>query len=453
MLWELGLQVLELDGSTRRRPAWGRTHTAVRQFLSDSRPTSLQGLDQMQYICQNFQEGSQADVGDFVGYLWCFARGTFFGGKFFHVHLNGRQEEREQAPLNMVFPPGDGVLTLDEIVNQWADEEGGQFLYGAPGALILHLQRSVLVDGVWTKHSRELEIPTNVNIPFSEDAVHVHMTNYKVVSLILRLGQGHENGHYVAIHALDNAYWVADDDQYPVATAHLTEQHRREVVQVWLVQDHSGELMPDTMEAFEPSVPKKAKLHSEELQLVFGNVTFFGSRVQDWIWTKGEHLLFLQEIHLGQKKMEEAQQYFFSRGWRTHGIPAHDTGRGGNTGGFLVLHGSRHLTHLDRSYVKEGTGWMSIGLQRQGMMTFLVQLYLRTGETLQSPLNSEILAQLLAYLAHLNAPFIVGGDWQNEPEALAATVIQSKFRAQILDTQGSTTLQGAQLDYLLASRT
>ena len=95
---------------------------------------------------------------------------------------------------------------------------------------------------------------------------------------------------------------------------------------------------------------------------------------------------------------------------------------------------------------------MSIGLQRQGVMIFLVQLYLRTGETLQSPLNAEILAQLLQYLSHLNAPFIVGGDWQNEPEALAATVIQSKFKAQILDTHCSTTLQGAQLDYLLVSR-
>ena len=427
--------------------AWGRTHTAVRQFLSDSHPASLQGLAQMNQVCQQFQEGSQADVGDFVGHLWHFARGTFFGGKFFHVHQNGRKEEREQVPLNMIFPPGHGILTLDEIVNQWADEDGGQFLYGAPGAL-----RSVQVEGRWTKHDRELEIPTNINIPFTEDGSHVHMANFKVVSMILHLGQGHENGHYVAIHALDNAYWWADDDRYPTPIEHLTEQHRREVVQIWLVHDHSGELIPDTVEALEPSAPKKAKHHSEELSLIFGNVTFFGSRVQDWIWTKGEHILLLQETHLGTKKMEAAQQYFNSRGWRSHGIPAHDTGRGGNTGGFLVLHGNRHLTHLDHSFIKEGNGWMSVGLQRQGVMIFLIQLYLRTGETLQSPLNAEIWAQLLQYLSHLNAPFIVGGDWQNEPEALAATVIQSKFKAQILDTQCSTTLHGAQLDYLLVSR-
>lgn len=61
------------------------------------------------------------------------------------------------------------------------------------------------MDGAWTKHSRELGIPTNVNIPFSEDGIHVHMANYKIVSIILHLGQGRENGHYVAIHSMDNA--------------------------------------------------------------------------------------------------------------------------------------------------------------------------------------------------------------------------------------------------------
>ena len=127
----------------------------------------------------------------------------------------------------MVFPPGESSLSLDEVVNQWAEEEGGQYLYGAPGGLILHLQRSVMIDGLWTKHARELDVPTNVNIPFPEDGVHVHMANYKVASVILHLGQGHENGHYVAIHAMDNAYWVADDDSYPVPVAPLRTTQKR----------------------------------------------------------------------------------------------------------------------------------------------------------------------------------------------------------------------------------
>ena len=74
-------------------------------------------------------------------------------------------------------------------------------------------------------------------------------------------------------------------------------------------------------------------------------------------------------------------------------------------------------------------------------------------QTLQSAANSLILSKLLAFLHHLDAPFIIGGDWQNEPAALASTVIQSKFRATIVDTQGNTTLRGSQLDYLLVANT
>lgn len=271
--------------------AWGRTHEAVRQFLGDNQPTSL----------LSFQEGHQEGVGDFVGHLAGFAGGTFFGGKFFHVTNEGRLDEREQVPLNMICPPGDSSISLDEVVNLWAEEERGQYLYGAPGGLIIHLQRSHLLERQWTKRNRPLDISTGIpviTIPFSEDGVHVRSATYKIVSLILILhkGQGHENGHYVAIHALDNAYWYADDDTFPVPLPHLTDLRRQEIVQVWLVHERSGELVPDTVEALEPSHPKRAKHHSETLQFVFANVTSFGRRVQDWVWTKGEHILLYKRL-------------------------------------------------------------------------------------------------------------------------------------------------------------
>lgn len=159
-----------------------------------------------------------------------------------------------------------------------------------------------------------MDISTGISTPFSEDGVHVHSATYKIVSLVLRKRQDHEAGHYVAIHALDNAYWYADDGAYPVPLSQLSDLHRTAIVQVWLAYECSGELVPDTVEALAPSHAKKAKHHSETLHFVFANVTSFGGRVQDWIWTNGEHILLLQETHLGQKKMEEAQQYFNTRG-------------------------------------------------------------------------------------------------------------------------------------------
>ena len=47
----------------------------------------------------------------------------------------------------MICPDGPSHISLEEVVNLWAEEEGGQYLYGAPGGLIIHLQRSVLLEG------------------------------------------------------------------------------------------------------------------------------------------------------------------------------------------------------------------------------------------------------------------------------------------------------------------
>ena len=66
----------------------------------------------------------------------------------------------------------------------------------------------------------------------------------------------------------------------------------------------------------------------------------------------------------------------------------------------------------------------------------------RTGETLQSPQNADLLSKLLTLWDHAHAPFIIGGDWQNSPDALAATVIMSKFQCQIVDSENPPHFKG-----------
>ena len=407
--------------------AWGDSHPAARQFLASNEPQTLTGLEGMDHVWKHFEPGCQDDVGHFLGRLWSFSGSNFFGGRFCHIHENGRLEDREQVPLNLLFPLDLTRPTLEDLVTYWSNEGKGQYLYGTPGALVLHLQRFQQAGDSRTKHEQPVEIPVRVRIPFSEDGIHVHKASYKVISLILHKGQGHEAGHYVAIHCLDNAYWYADDDQYLTP---LPEEHQRQIVQVWLVLEAADELDPDTLEAWQP-VLKKSRGHYETLNLFSGNVTQFGHKVQDWIWTKPNHLVFLQETHMGTKTMETALQYFNTRGWRAYGVAAHPTGNGGTSGGFITLHGQKHLTHHIQTYTQEGNGWTAIGLQRADKLILLIQVYLRTGETLQSPRNADILAQLLNLLDHAHAPFIIGGDWQNSPDALAATVIMSKFQCQV----------------------
>lgn len=105
--------------------AWGQTHGATRQFLSSSEPQWLPMLMNMEQVLAHFEQGSQADASDFIGYLWEYANTTFFGSKFFHWTLSGHLEEREQMPLNILFPAGDSVATLDELISDWATAQRG----------------------------------------------------------------------------------------------------------------------------------------------------------------------------------------------------------------------------------------------------------------------------------------------------------------------------------------
>ena len=138
----------------------------------------------MHQIWAQFDHEEQADAVDFLHSLWSYSSSSFFAGRFFHRSERGHTEEREHFPLNLIFPDGEGPISLDSLVNLWVDEGRGQFLYGSPGGVVLNLQRSTLQHGIWTKHHRELDLPTKITLPFSEDGVNVHMANYQGSSSI-----------------------------------------------------------------------------------------------------------------------------------------------------------------------------------------------------------------------------------------------------------------------------
>ena len=207
-------------------------------------------------------------------------------------------------------------------------------MYGAPDCLILHIQRFQRLENEWTKHHRQVEVPPVITVPYSNDGVSVSKAGYRTVAMILHHGEDHHSGHFTAIHALDNALWSVDDNQFPQPIGELTSLQESAILQVWLVHDH---MLDDSDDLFVPEpAPKKTKTHYEDVLMCFANVTSFGKKVQDWVWSKADHLLFLQENHLSDNKLQDVMQYYTTRGWRALGIPAEATGRGSNTGGFLL---------------------------------------------------------------------------------------------------------------------
>lgn len=253
------------------------------------------------------------------------------------------------------------TVTLEDLVNAWADEDGGQFLYGAPDALVLQLQRFQLKEGTWTKHNRELDILTDINIPFSDHETHVHNASYRIVGLVTHQGEGHQNGHYQTILLMDNAMWLGEDEAYPTPLGQLTQQQKCEILQILLIKEPANELVEDTQAEYALPAAKRHKSSLETLTLIFGNVATYGPKVQDWTWTRPDSLLFLQETHL-KKETLKAVQYYSTRGWKAYGVPAQAVGQGGVSGGFLTLNSTRHLTHQASHFVHEGNGMQILDL-------------------------------------------------------------------------------------------
>ena len=83
--------------------ARGSTHSAARQFLSSNEPQILTELDGLAHVWRHFEPGHQDDAGLFTGHLWEYSGSKFFGGRFFHVHSNGRSERGNRSRSTSSF--------------------------------------------------------------------------------------------------------------------------------------------------------------------------------------------------------------------------------------------------------------------------------------------------------------------------------------------------------------
>lgn len=171
--------------------AWGRSHQAVRQFLSDAEPQLLTGLAHMKEVSARFELGKRTPRTLWVSYGN--SPKAFLGGSASTETSAGtlRSETRFRSTSSSRKETSDQPLTLDELINGWADEANGQFLYGAPDGVILQLQHFQMVEGTWTKRSTELDLSTDVNLPFSEDGINVDMASKWALPINTDDGQRH----------------------------------------------------------------------------------------------------------------------------------------------------------------------------------------------------------------------------------------------------------------------
>ena len=239
--------------------------------------------------------------------------------------------------------------------------------------------------------------------------------------------------------------WLADDGKVPTYLPFLTPKLASQITQVWAVsvdtfrtpqqiwQSLPPPEEPDYDPPLHPSPQKRARKSQDHNRLHYGNVTNFGRQVIDWYWTRKGEVHMFAETHLDPQRHCEICQYFTIRGRTAFGTPAWpNSDNAGTHGGLLVLADpSSCLTDLE-AYTIQGCGYHAFLWQATETTILVVGIYLRTNETVQGDTNAAIIGRLLALLEATKHPYVIIGDWQNPPDAIASTVLPAKFHFGIL---------------------
>ena len=456
--WRAFTWVCALLQETSTQP-WGTLQEAVQESIDMAEPVDLQALPGLKDLWKQHDLNVQGDAR-------LLSQSRAFHYRFAEIREGGYLADHVQQPILIPFPDDwpDGVAFQD-LANNWANQGMGQYLMDDKKILVCHVTRNTCIEGVMTKHQKPFNPYGTFTMPRSLDGFSRTSTEFVPAVLICHRGQSHQEGHYFAILIYRDLMWLADDGKVPTHLPHLTPALASQITQIWAVnidcfktpqqvlQGLPPAEEPDFEPPLHPSPIKKARLTQDHNSLYYANVTNLGRQVIDWYWTRDSGIYILVETHLDPQKHWEICQYFSIRGRTVFGTPAEpNQERTGTHGGILVVADPACGLTQFQSYTHKGCGYQSFLWQATETTLLVVGLYLRTGETFQSETNADILAHLLTLLSQTTHPYVLIGDWQNPPSALASTVLPSKFHFGILAPDHSV-LSGNTIDYAVLHNT
>ena len=164
--------------------------------------------------------------------------------------------------------------------------------------------------------------------------------------------------------------------------------------------------------------------HQKECPLVVSlrssNVTMWRKEVSDWVRASQDHIVLIQETHLGTTEAQEAARLMHRHGYQMYGGESHPTGKG-TKGGVAVLVKSHIQGRAEFSHLEEGCGFEAVDVRLQHTNLLVISVYLQTGTTLHARPNSSIIAELINVVKHWKGVWILAGDFNIPPEEIAAT--------------------------------
>lgn len=83
----------------------------------------------------------------------------------------------------------------------------------------------------------------------------------------------------------------------------------------------------------------------------------------------------------------------------------------------------------------------------------VISVYLKCGEDLNSMANAKVLGEIAAFVQELAIPWLLVGGFQAPPTQWEGHNLLNVLRAEIVSSGQPTMINGAEIDYILASRT
>ena len=186
------------------------------------------------------------------------------------------------------------------------------------------------------------------------------------------------------------------------------------------------------------------------LTCITANVTQWRREVATWLFELRPDVAAVQETHLGQEDIRQAQIEASKAGYQFQALPA-GQGKGvGTLGGVAILTKNHLGARLIDSFVtKEGCGWIAVALRVHGRDLVLISLYLQSGVGPTGGCNPEVLAHLAGTLSQLQGVWVVMGDFNHPRQEMANLGWVSQVKSKLVGPACPTAGGDNELDYTL----
>ena len=434
---------------------WGPSTNLCLQLLQQDVIEDIFWASELQPALARLEQPQQQhDASEFLVHLWELWGQTGLQGTWFS-YFGGRDHEFDTIPLYVRMPADAGDdISFEQLLSEWANEANGQCLANEVEHIVFHVGRYSLDAAAkeWVKHHNRLHTPSSFRCPQRTLTGHTGHSTFVLRGIIAHQGAQLTSGHYVAMLVEGDAVWTVDDGECPQPRKQVPEEIQRGAVMIWASRAEHSQFWTHTIGSFAPP-PKRPRVSCDGIEVFYSNVTQWNRDACDWLLQQDIQVAMLVETHVAGKQLATVSQALARSRWQLATLEAYETGRGGTSGGHFFCSREGQAAYKIHQCDKAGNGYLANVLQRHNWEVVLVSLYLKCGEDLNSPTNAAVLGDLAAFLRELAIPWLVVGDFQVPPTQWQGHQLLNVLKAEVVCTGQPTLINGAELDYIVASRT